>query len=466
MALKKNLDIEIARYSPLIEDKNTQIAQGEFDTILTFNTEAFEQKSLTFSWIQGQDVLRESGLGIELGLGKKYPIGLSVNLGFSVDYAKTNSQWAIINPRYLQTASLSINLPLLKGAGLDSNYATLLVTRKNKDISLLEFEQVLTEQVLQIQSTYWQYVYLREYVKVQKSAFKVAKILEKENKQRYERGLIPRVDYTSAKTGVAMQKEALIKAENELTNIQNQLKRLINPNWLFKDINIIPVDKLPDVIEKFVEQELFQSALKNRPDYIMLTKEKEKNLILRKKYKNSTLPKVDFQAGYSITGMQEEFRDAYTYLGTRDYPQFFAGVVFEFPIENRSSYGEYQKILLNSRLTGLKQKALKTEIKYEIKKALNDLTSAQERVKVAKEAEKLAKERFEVEQERLKVGAITTFQARDAHKEYLKAQVDLLKAKIDLVISQYNLYKTAGLLLKKQDIKIQEHLTPVFKEGS
>ena len=134
MAMENNLDIEIARFQPLIDGASITSYGSPFDYRLwgQVGTGFGNTKSVTFPGqpLQYVDSINDS---LAFGVSKMIPYGAVFDLNYSLSESNsTYSDSGFEIDRWTQSLGLSVTVPILKGAGVDYNYTSLFGPSSDK----------------------------------------------------------------------------------------------------------------------------------------------------------------------------------------------------------------------------------------------------------------------------------------------------------------------------------------------
>ena len=133
LSLNHNLDIEVARFQPWIEDQNIFSAMGVWDHTLYATVSEGRDVSPGVNSLSGATKLRNDDVAFTVGLRKLLPFGASYDLSFSNGRSESNNSFLLFNPIWSQTFGGSVTLPLLQGRGTAANTATLVIARHARD---------------------------------------------------------------------------------------------------------------------------------------------------------------------------------------------------------------------------------------------------------------------------------------------------------------------------------------------
>jgi len=463
-ALGNNLDIEVARYQPWIEDENIVAAYGGFDFTAYASGTGGETLSPTGSALSGATVLDQDTFNFAVGMKKVLPFGTLIDTSFTSQRTLSNSSFATLNPQHSQNFGVALTVPLLRGAGVTSNYSSILIARNSREISVHQFEKSLTESVYAVHQAYWDFVFAIENKKVKEQSLAVARKLRDENVKKFERGVLAKVDVTQAESGVASQEEGILTAEAQVLNAMDRLKRLIDPALLRVEEPIWPSD-VPSGFEKELDEQAavdraMQEALAHRPDYLQIDREVDSLDVTIVKSERELLPKLDLTGRALLSGLDNDFGSAHRDMWDFTTYELTAGFVFEYPLGTSTARGTLDRAELEKRRLFLKRRNLEDQILVEVREAVRQIKTNEKRILATRKAQMLAQEQFDAELNRKEQGLSTTFRVLDAQEDLTLAQTNEVKARIDYRLSSANLERVTGTLLLKSDIRLQEQLAP------
>ncbi len=464
LSLNHNLDIEVARYQPWIEDQNVLAALGTWDHLLYAQASGTESTSVGFSQLSGATRLEDEFLTTTLGIRKVLPFGASYDLSYSVDRSESNNAFLLINPRWNQSAGLSVALPLLQGGSTTANTATLVVTRHGRDISVDQFERTLTDSVFAVIVAYADLAFAIENKKVKDQSLEVARRLLDDNRRKFERGVVARIDVTQADAGVAAREEEIITAEAAIQNAADRLKRLIDPALLREEVALVPVDR-PKALETVIDErsaveKAMEEALARRPEVAQVRRQLASQEVLIARAGNDLLPRLDLTGRASISGTDDEYGGAAHEASSGDTRDLTAGVIFELPLERSAARGAYTRAGLEKRRLQLQEKNVQNQILVEIREAVRGVRTNELRIEATRRTRLLAQEQLDGELTRREQGLSTTFRVLDVQEDLILAQTNELKAKLDYHLARHRLRQVTGILLEDFGVLLKDNLQP------
>lgn len=235
--------------------------------------------------------------------------GGSVTLTYTEHYLNENALSDVLNPSVAPTLSLSLQQPLLNGFGIAVNARTITVAKINAGISDLNFKSQVINTVVDVLNAYYGLAADFENVKAKQSALSTAQELYNNNKRQVDVGTLARLELTSADSLVASSQQALEdarsgRAEDEL-RLKNLLSRTGTKDPVLAEAEIIPVDRIviPEQDNLPPVQDLVKQALANRADIASAYANTKAAEINALGTKNGILPQLIPFTGASNAGL-------------------------------------------------------------------------------------------------------------------------------------------------------------------
>jgi outer membrane protein len=464
LSLNHNLDIEVARYQPWIEDQNIFATMGAWDHTAYATISESRDVSPGTSSLSGATKLRNDTVGFTVGVRKTTPFGASWDLNFSNDRSESNNSFLLVNPLWSQTLGGSVTMPLLKGLGTAANTAILVIARNTREQSVDGFEKALTDSVFQVTLAYWDLVFAIENKKVKDQSLEVALRLLEDTRRKLDRGLAARIDVTQAEAGVASQQEGILTAEAGVYSAADRLKRLVDPSLLREEVSLVPVDapqvQGADLDEKGAVEQGMEEALQRRPEVRQLRTSLRSQDTSIVQAQNNLLPRLDLVGQGGLNGAQGTLPDSNQNVRGGDYYNWSVLLSFEYALERSSARGTLNRAELEKSRLLLQVRNLENQVLVEVRDAVRSIKTDEKRIEATRRARILAQEQLDGEVSRNEHGLSTTFRVLDVQKELVQARTNELKALIDYHLDESRFHRVTGALLDKNGIVLKENLQP------
>jgi outer membrane protein len=462
-ALENNVDIAVDRYNPELSAQGVRAAEGYYDPFLfsTLNHASSDTKGTTS--ISGGTVVTSKQDVWNFGVALPIQTGANFSVSFNNNKRESNSNLTSYNPLLNSNLNLSLTQPLLKNFLTDSPRTQLKLTKKNREITDVQFRQTVINTVATVKIAYWEFVYSIDNLGAAQKSLDLAKKLLEENEIRVKVGTMAPLDVVSAQSEVAGREQGLIVAENALANAQDQLKRYIFPEndpamW---STRIVPTDHpsaepMPVDIEAAV-----RNALENRTDMIAARKSLEKDDLSLRLARNQLLPQVDLNASYGAAGaggtelirepsfggdvvdtVPGGYSDALSQVFGRDYPTWSVGVYLTYAIPNRSLKASAAAARITKEQNLASYRRLELQVAQEVRTAARGVESGFRNVTAATASRILYAQRLDAEQKKFQAGMSTNFLVTQAQRDLATAEVTELRAIADYRESIINFQRT------------------------
>ncbi|MDQ7087643.1 MAG: TolC family protein [Acidobacteriota bacterium] len=168
--------------------------------------------------------------------------------------------------------TLQFTQPLLRNYGLSINRTQIEQAKNTLRITEAQFRDRVMEVIEAVEAAYWDLVGARRQQAVAERSMKLAEDFLRQTKVKVEVGTLPPIEITTAEAEVAGRDEALIVAENEVRDAEDNLRALMrvpstSADW---DRPIFPTDQPPfypvELDEDLaIEQALARRAVWSRP---------------------------------------------------------------------------------------------------------------------------------------------------------------------------------------------------------
>jgi outer membrane protein TolC len=218
-----------------------------------------------------------------------------------------NSPTNILNPSTATSISLNFQHNLLQGFGRAMNGRNITIARMNAATSPITFKNQVIAVVLSVVNAYYALAAASEDVRAKRSSLETAQTFVKDSTRRYEVGALAGVDLIPAESQAAAARRDLLIAETSLRQNETRLKALLSRNGtgnpLLASARIIPTDRLsmPGKDDIPPLESLLATALANRGDIALRKSGLETTQVSLLGTRSAILPRV---VGFASTSQQ------------------------------------------------------------------------------------------------------------------------------------------------------------------
>jgi outer membrane protein len=470
-ALKHNLDVQIEQTAPEISLYNLKGAYSGYDPLFSFS---------------GQHLYNDSGAAIQNGLpvaGSDYneqlyssgfsggtPWGMTYDLAGNVSRTTGRNIESGINgsgnPVYAyvpfqnsagQIGALTLTQPLLKNFWIDSTRLSIRINKNRLQYNEQGVRWQIIKSVTDVEKAYYELIYARENVKVQRDALVLAQTQMDQDKQRVKIGSVAERDGTieQDESQVAQSRANLIAAESTLGTDQRVLKNLITdeyPKWF--DADIQPTLTLEAPLQLFDLQDSWSKGMTQRPDLVQTRLDVEQQGIRLKYYRNQLFPEVDLIGTYGYNGSGQQFRDTFNQFSDANRPFYSYGAQLSIPLGNIGPRNQLKSGKMTEKQLLLTLKQLEQNIMVEIDNAVGVARSDYEAVDASRQTRIYAEAALNAEQKKYEVGKSTTFTVLQLQNKLTLARSQEIRDLANYNQALADLAKAEGSTLQRDKIDL------------
>jgi outer membrane protein len=329
---------------------------GIYDPLLTNTVNRRHTDTPQSSALGGAEVLQNDSWDAAIGLSQLTPWGGVVDFGLNGSYNTTNSTFVDVNPAIPANIFVNINQPLLRNFGRLATEINIETARNTRDASYQTFVRSVQVVINSVEQSYWDLVYARANLAVKLEARDIARELNRITRIRIDVGSLAPIDIVQTEVGIATAEEDIITAEALVGLAEDRLRRDLNYEAESPTTHrIIPTDELEIQRQAFDLAEGVRTALTRRPEIIAQNYTVASNTLTYEFWQNQTLPQLDLVAGYGKNGLAGTFLntqvnppviidktnwwDAADQLFSENFKDWRVGLVFSYPILNRTARG-------------------------------------------------------------------------------------------------------------------------------
>ena len=250
--------------------------------------------------------------------------GGSGTISYTEHYLNENAPSDVLNPTVAPSLSVSFQQNLLRGFGKAVNARTITARKIGVTQSELNFKAQVINSVVQALNLYYNLAADYEDVKAKQSALELAQTLFTDNQKQVQIGSLAPLDITTAESQVASSQRDLVVSQTTLEQQEVQLKNLLSRNGsadpALRNVRIVPLDKIvmPEKDDLPPVPTMLQEAMANRAD---LAAEKLNDQVAQVNAlgtKNGLLPTVEPFVSLSAAGLAGNSKTVF-FNGRADY---------------------------------------------------------------------------------------------------------------------------------------------------
>jgi len=449
LALQNNLDIAVELFNPQLRQQDLSSEQSTFDPS-AFMSALRTDNRLPGGFAFGSGASISDFWTVNTGIRQKIMTGGTYELRF--DYQYLNSSTSTIESNNTRIA-LALTQPLLKNFGFDANETGIRIATNNQGISTEQLRLRASTVVTQVQNAYFDLIFARENLEVQRHSLRLARDLVALNKARVRAGVSAPVEVTQAEAQEAARVGDVILAEKAVRDNEDALKVILNipasGSW---GQSLEPTDRPPFEVKTLNLEEAIRLALENRYEYKSAKLDIENKELTTRLTRNQLLPDLAFAGSVSTNALDTQANRAVGDLFSSNFIGYTVGVVLTVPLGNQGPQASYLKAKLATDQARTSLKNLELQITQQAREAVRRVDAFAKRVEANRAARALAEEQLRVEQRRLEAGVTTTFNVLSFQRDLAVAQANEIQAITDYNKSLINLENVQGTVLEKNKI--------------
>ena len=199
-------------------------------------------------------------------------VGGNVTVTYKDSYLNENAPTDVLNPSSAPSLTLTFQQNLLRGFGVAVNARTIRVSQLNVKASALNFKTQVSNTVNQVLNLYYALAAGYEDIRAKSNAVEVAQKFYSNTGLQERAGTLARLDVTTAESQLATAQYDLINSQTNLRQQQLQLKNLLSRRGiadpLLASVQVVPLDRItvPENADLPPLKDLLQTAVANRSD--------------------------------------------------------------------------------------------------------------------------------------------------------------------------------------------------------
>lgn len=435
-ALERSLVLKAARLDPQIASLGVSAAEAAWSPQFSARSYAGEDRTRALTAFDPLTGLFRRQFTSQVAMGQLLPWGASYSVEWNAARLSSNSPILLLNPQRTTSATVSFTQRLLRGFHIDEARANRLVRLKSKTISEAGLESSVAATTRAVLQAYWNWIYLREYLAVEKQSLALAQNLLRDDRQRAAVGKIAAVDVVEAEAEVARRSDVILSAAKDVANAEDQLRSLIfAPGDDEMSRSLVPPPDLRDpdlVIEPPVEA--IAHAIRLRQDLRILRAALDIDEITIKRLNNERLPDASLQMSYTGQGVGGSavspsvgvppaatgglpIGTALDDLVRFRYPGWSVGLAVSVPLGKSRAAAEAAQATVKRQQDETMLRNAQQQVATEVKAAIRSADANRQRLSLTATAVSLAERRLEGEERKLAVGLATSFFVFQAQRD-------------------------------------------------
>lgn len=410
LALANNLELRVQLVAPDIAKTRVSEEEAKFEAVFFANYNR-NGNNLVSDLQLGEPIATD-----QASVGVNLPLATGGTLTFQPDYASTggNAGGLLGNQADQGGLFFSISQPLLRGAGVDVNTASIRAAKLDAQATDARTKLEAIRILANADRAYWNLYRAYRELEVRKQQYDLAMAQMERAKRRVNAGDAPPVEVLRAESGVGSTLENVIIADAALRNRQRDIKRILNDPSMPMDggIAVVPATQPNPLGLQLNASTMCDEAVRNRMEMLELELQLALDATDIQLARNATLPLFTVDYEYQLLGQGSSFSSAWSNLGNDD--QYTLAVRAEIPIGNEVALNRLRRAVLQRVQRLATRDARAQTIRQEVLNAVDSLETAWQRILAARLETVLAARTYEAEKRQFEVGLRTSTDVLDA----------------------------------------------------
>jgi outer membrane protein TolC len=258
-------------------------------------------------------------------------IGGNITATYRDSYLNENAPTDVLNPSSAPSLTFTFQQNLLRGFGVAVNARTIRVSQLNLQASALNFKTQVSNTINQVLNLYYALSAGVEDIRAKANAVEVARQFYANSGLQERAGTLARLDVVTAESQLATAEYDLVNSQTNLRQEQLQLKNLLSRRGIadpeLASVEIIPLDRIsvPQNDEIPPLPDLLKTALANRSDLAAERMGIQSGQISALGTQNGILPLLVGIASESAAGLAGQPRTVVSSFGVQTANPYFDG---------------------------------------------------------------------------------------------------------------------------------------------
>lgn len=450
IALEKNLDLQVAKLNPLIQDYALVSARAAFLPTLTGGfTQTHSSTPVTSNLDGALTAVITQNQNYSSGFSQTTPwFGGRAGLTFTSSRGTTNSSRTTRNPTFQGNLRANYTQPLLAGFKTDSARTRLKTSEISRQVADIQLQTSIENVKANVRTAYWSLRQSIERIEIQQLSLDLAKQQLADDLVKVQIGTMAQIDTAQPETQVASGEQALLAAKVTWQQQELAFKRLLasGQDDALYGVTINPVDQPVPAQTPVDIPGAIQKALQQRTDIVQQRKQLDIAALNLDVTKNSTLPDLSLSGSYSLAGaggpllasdgtisVPGGYLDALSAIGRFQQPTWTLGANFTYPIGMASARASLAQGQIQLQQSQANLKATELQIATDVTTAGLAVQNTFEQVQAAQKAREAAEKNANAEQTRFSVGLSNPYNVDTALNQLTNARLSELSAVIAYV---------------------------------
>lgn len=403
-------------------------------------------------------VFKERNDNYNSGIEMLTPLGTKVRVGATGRQLINNIQKTVlidIEAEYETQVGVTVEQPLLKGAGHAANLAGLRLAARTSEVAFQEYRKQLMQVVAEAELAYWQLYFAQQEVRLTGDSVALARTLVKDTQAGLDAGRGSRLDVLEAEAGLAVRKSRESLSRQKRVEALNRFAAYFGASPRTAQTEFVATQEPKSHPVELSFEAGTRLALAMSPEMLRAEAQIGQEMVRLGYAKNQRLPQVDLKASYGTHGLGYDWRTSWNDISRRDFPDWAVSLEMRIPlfggIRGRNEFrAAHQRLLQAQRVA--------SDLTNQLR---NGLDSAQQRVtesySAAQSFRSVVEFRTNLLDTRMKsreVGRMDSRAVLEAEQDLFASRLDQLQGEIEYQRALLDLQLMSGSMLQARGLEI------------
>lgn len=443
-ALEHNFTLEIQAFSPQIAADAIDVAREAYRPTISVSASEAGSRAAPSGTSPGS---RSETTDIQAGVSQRLETGAIVGVTTRLDRSEFNPTLSSLNPAYNSDVSLSVRQPLLQGAGLAVNRASIERAKIGLDRANLDYTAARLDVVQATESAYYNLAFAREQLEVRKFSLDLAQRLFDEAKTRRDTGVATDLDVLQAEVGVANARRSVLLSEQDVKDRTEALLALIGQFQLDEQVGATPLPKVSEALPTYASS--LAAAKQNQPDYLSAQAALDQVQLDLLVARRNMLPNLSVGGAVGFNGTNNDLPGSFGDTIDREDSSWQVDLSLSYPWGRIGDKARYRQTLASVTQQKLRIRQLEQQIEVDVRSAVRAVETNAESLKISSLARELSEKQYDLEKAKFEAGLSTSRRVLEAQDDLETARVNELLARVNLRISISSLHRIEGSSLRR-----------------
>lgn len=386
------------------------------------------------------------------------PLNSKVRVGAGSRKLKNNIQRTVIvdlEAEYEANVGVSIEQPLLKGAGPAAAFASMRLAERNADAAFQEYRRQMMQIVAEAEMAYWQLHFAQEEYRLSTESVSVARTIANDARSRLDAGRGSRLDVLEADAGLATRLSRESEARQKWVEALNRLSSYFGTSAQQSGTEYVATD-IPESHDVNLSFEGgSRTALAMSPDRLRARAMVDQEKIRVAFAKNQRLPQVDLKASAGASGLGYDYATAWRDVEGGRFPAWTVSLEMRVPLLGGiRERNELRAARQRQRQAELNAQDVETQLETGLDTAQQRVASSLSAARNYKSVVEFRDNLLATQIQSAQVGRTDARTVLEAEQELFAARLGQLQSEIEHQRALLELQIITGNLLKVRKIEL------------